>query len=251
MTTLRKPVVGKVVGYLFAIVFVLVGWWVTAALVDSPVLPSPADTFPVMVKYASDLLPHLAISTVRVVVSLFIGTALAVPIALVCAHSRVLDPLFAPVLYILYPIPKVVLLPILLVLLGLADAPKIVLISLTIFFQVLVSVRDAARAIPESLVLAARSLGANSWQQFVHVVVPATLPAVFTSLRIGVGTAIAVLFIAESFAGQTGLGYFIMQQSWSMMNYPRMFAGIVALSLLGVLLYIVFDILERAIARWQ
>ena len=115
----------------------------------------------------------------------------------------------------LYPIPKVVFLPILLVLLGLADAPKIVLIALTVFFQVLVAVRDAVHAVPEDLVLSARALGAGRWGVYRHVIVPATLPAVFTSLRIGTGTAIAVLFIAEAIAGSTGLGYFIMQ-SWAM-----------------------------------
>ena len=175
---------------------------------------------------------------------------LAVPIAHVCARSRTLDALFAPVLYLLYPIPKVVLLPILLVLFGLADAPKIVLISLTVFFQVLVAVRDAVRAVPESAVVAIRSLGGSRWDEHRHVAVPATMPAVFTSLRIGVGTAIAVLFIAEAMAGSTGLGYYIMQ-SWSMVNCPRMFAGIIAMALLGVVLYAVFDLVERHLTRWR
>ena len=161
-----------------------------------------------------------------------------------------LDTLFAPVLYLLYPIPKVVLLPILLVLLGLADAPKIVLISLTVFFQVLVAVRDAVRSVPEGALLSIRALGGGLLDEYRHVTIPATMPAVFTSLRIGVGTAIAVLFIAEAMAGSTGLGYFIMQ-SWSMVNYPRMFAGIIAMALLGVVLYAIFDLLERRLTRWR
>jgi NitT/TauT family transport system permease protein len=181
---------------------------------------------------------------------LVIGTVLAVPIAHICARSRTLDTLFAPVLYLLYPIPKVVLLPILLVLLGLADAPKIVLISLTVFFQVLVAVRDAVRAVPESAIWSIRALGGGVLDEYRHVAIPATMPAVFTSLRIGVGTAIAVLFIAEAMAGSTGLGYFIMQ-SWSMVNYPRMFAGIIAMALLGVVLYAVFDVVERRLTRWR
>ena len=82
------------------------------------------------------------------------------------------------------------------------------------------------------------------------MVVPATMPAVFTSLRIGIGTAIAVLFIAEAMAGSTGLGYFIMQ-SWSMVNYPRMFAGIIAMALMGVALYAIFDVVERLLTRWR
>jgi len=240
----------RIFGYAFAVVFIVAGWWVTALLLNSPALPTPADTWPVLVEYFQALLPFFWVSTYRVVVSLVLGTVLAVPIALVCARSTKLDTLFAPVLYLLYPIPKVVFLPILLVLLGLADAPKIALITLTVFFQVLVAVRDAVRAVPEELILSARSLGASRFGQLRHVILPATVPAVFTSLRIGTGTAIAVLFIAESFAGSTGLGYFIVQ-AWGMVNYPRMFAGIIALAVLGIVLYALFDLAERFFTRWR
>ena len=247
---MKGPLMRKIGGYVFAVVFIIAGWWITAVLVDSPALPTPAATFDVLSENAGALVPYFLTSAYRVIASLVIGTALAVPIAHVCARSRTLDTLFAPVLYLLYPIPKVVLLPILLVLFGLADAPKIVLISLTVFFQVLVAVRDAVRAVPESAVLAIRSLGGTRLDEYRHVVVPSTMPAVFTSLRIGVGTAIAVLFIAEAMAGSTGLGYFIMQ-SWSMVNYPRMFAGIIAMALLGVVLYAIFDLVERRLTRWR
>ena len=247
---MKRPLMRKIGGYAFAIVFILAGWWLTAVLVNSPALPTPFATFGVLAQNTSVLVPFFCTSAYRVVASLVIGTALAVPIAQACARSRTLDALFAPVLYLLYPIPKVVLLPILLVLFGLADAPKIVLISLTVFFQVLVAVRDAVRAVPESSLVAIRSLGGNLLDEYRHVIIPATMPAVFTSLRIGVGTAIAVLFIAEAMAGSTGLGYFIMQ-SWSMVNYPRMFAGIIAMALLGVVLYAVFDLAERWLTKWR
>ncbi len=247
---MSKSVLRKIGGYAFAVAFIAAGWWITAVLVNSPALPTPISAAESFGANVDVLAPYFITSAWRVVASLVIGTALAVPIAHLCARSRTLDALFAPVLYLLYPIPKVVLLPILLVLFGLGDAPKVVLISLTVFFQVLVAVRDAVRAIPKSASVAIRSLGGSRWDEYRNVAVPATMPAVFTSLRIGVGTAIAVLFIAEAMAGSTGLGYFIMQ-SWSMVNYPRMFAGIIALALLGVVLYAVFDLVERRLTRWR
>ena len=247
---MRSPFVRKVLGYAFAVVFIVAGWWLTALLLNSPALPTPGEAARVFAANFDQLVPFFFTSAWRVVVSLAIGVALAVPIAHVCAQSRTLDALFAPVLYLLYPIPKVVLLPILLVLLGLADAPKIVLVSLTVFFQVLVAVRDAVHAVPESALLSIRALGGSRFDEYRHVIVPATMPAVFTSLRIGVGTAIAVLFIAEAMAGSTGLGYYIMQ-SWSMVNYPRMFAGIIAMALLGVALYAVFDVIDSRLSRWR
>ena len=247
----KRPSLGlRIAGYAFAVVFIVVGWWATAILVNSPALPTPDKTMEVLTANADKMTPYFLTSTYRVVAGLAIGTLLAVPVAQLCARSRVLDPLFAPTLYLLYPIPKVVLLPILLVLLGLGDAPKVVLIALTVFFQVLVAVRDAVKAAPESALLSIRSLGGSRWHEYVHVIVPATLPAVFTSLRIGVGTAIAVLFIAESFAGSTGLGYFIVFE-WGKLNYPAMFAGVIALAFLGLVLYAIFDLAERALTRWK
>lgn len=247
----KRPSLGlRIGGYVFAVAFIVAGWWITAVLVNSPALPTPGETMEVLAGNADRIAPYFWTSTYRVVAGLAIGTLLAVPIAQVCARSHVLDALFAPTLYLLYPVPKVVLLPILLVLLGLGDVPKVALIALTVFFQVLVAVRDAVRSTPESAVLSIRSLGGSRWHEYVHVVVPATLPAVFTSLRIGVGTAIAVLFIAESFAGSTGLGHFIVFE-WGKLNYPAMFAGVIALALLGLALYALFDLAERLLTRWK
>ncbi|MDR1422581.1 MAG: ABC transporter permease [Coriobacteriales bacterium] len=240
----------KLLGYLASILVILLFWQLAALLIDSPALPTPLATFPMLVRYASQLAPDFLISLYRVLVAMAIGTVLAMPLGLAIGRSPRLDTLFAPLLYILYPIPKIVLLPVLLVLLGLADAPKIVLIALTIFFQVSVTVRDAAKAVPEGAVLSIRSLGASRLDVFTHVVVPASLPELFTALRISSGTAVAILFFAEAIAGSTGLGYFIVD-SWAMINYPRMFAGIIAMALLGVVLYEAFDVLERRLTRWR
>ena len=246
----ERKVMRKALGYAFAIAFFIAGWWITALVLDTPALPAPPETFAVLAANMAGLLPDLWVSFYRVTLSIIIGTVIAVPIAMVCSRSPRADALFAPVLYIMYPIPKIVILPILLVILGLADAPKIVLISLTVFFQVLVTVRDAVHAVPEDTIDAARTLGVSRKGIYTRVILPSIAPGIFTSLRVGTGTAIAVLFFAEAIAGSTGLGYFIMQ-SWAMVDYTRMFAGIIALALLGVALYVVFDIAERRLTRWR
>ena len=95
-----------------------------------------------------------------------------------------------------------------------------------------------------------RSLGAKPWQIAVDVVIPAVLADVFTALRINTGTAIAVLFLAESIAGGSGLGYFIMN-SWGVVNYPAMYAGILMMALVGVGIYELLNMLERRFTRWR
>lgn len=247
---MHREAVRKVAGYALAIAFIFAGWHITAMLVGSPALPEPLPAVRQLIAYGDEILPAFGTSLYRVVIAMFAGTVLAIPLGLVCGRSARLDAVFAPVLYFLYPLPKVVLLPVLIVLMGLADAPKIALIALTIFFQVLVTVRDAAKAVPEDSIESVRSLGAGRLDVYRHVVVPATLPELFTALRISSGTAVAILFFAESLAGSTGLGYFIVN-SWALLDYPRMFAGIIAMAVLGVILYELFDVAERRLTRWR
>lgn len=240
----------KFFGYLGAIILCLIGWYVTSVLVDSPALPTPFETWPVLVENIPALLPEFWVSLYRVVIAMTIGTVIGVPLGLMIGRAPRADAVFAPVLFLLYPIPKIVLLPVLLVLLGLADAPKIVLIALTIFFQITMTARDAARAVPEASILSVRSLGGNRLDVYRHVIVPASMPELFTALRIGSGTAIAILFFAESIAGSSGLGWFIVD-AWGMINYPRMFAGIIAMAVLGVIIYELLEFLERRLTRWR
>lgn len=240
----------KFAGYVCAIAFILAGWQFAAFAVQSPALPGPFDAIPMVGLYFDDLWPAFLISLYRVLAAMAIGTVLAIPLGLAVGRSPRLDAVCAPVLYFLYPLPKVVLLPVLIVLMGLADAPKITLIAITIFFQVLVTVRDAAQGVPEESVVSMRSLGAGRLDVYRHVIIPATLPDLFTALRISSGTAVAILFFAESIAGSTGLGYFIVD-AWALLAYPKMFAGIIAMALLGVVLYEAFDFIERRLMRWR
>lgn len=240
----RNSLVWRAFCLVFSIIFVLAGWHITALLLNTPALPVPAEAAGVFVKYAAEIAPSFQVSFFRLFISLLIGTVLGMPVGLFLGRSKWFGDLFSPVLYILYPLPKIVLLPILLVVLGLGGVPKIALISITVFFQVVVVMRDATRAVPEQTIDSLRALSARSLQIWRYVVVPATLPQLFTTLRVSSAVGIAVLFFAESIAGSTGLGYFIMN-AWSMVNYPRMFAGIIALAILGVIFYVVFDFVER------
>jgi len=83
------------------------------------------------------------------------------------------------------------------------------------------------------------------------VYLPASLPAILTALRQAVGTAVAVLYVAELFATQKGLGYYIYLNGSTLFNYPAMYAGIVAMSLLGLGLYFSVDWLEKRLCAWQ
>lgn len=231
----------------------LLAWQLLSWLLRADVLPGPwpvAQAFVAAVAAPQGLAWHFLVSLWRVGISIIISMALAVPAGLVMGQSRVLNRIFSPFVYIVYPIPKIVLLPVVLLLFGIGDTGKVFLIVLILFFQIVVVVRDQASALRPELIYSVRSLGAGRRALFRFVYLPATVPAALTALRVSVGIAVAVLFFAESFATSSGLGYYIMA-SWGRLAYPQMYAGVIALSLLGLLFYFVIDFAERRLAPWM
>lgn len=232
---------------------VLVGTWqLIAVVVDQPILPTPVQVGGIFLEEVQrGLLDHVLASLWRVLASTLLAVACAAPLGLILGQSRQLNAIFSPVIYLLYPIPKVVLVPIVLLILGIGDTPKIIIIFLILFFQILVLVRDQASALRPELIQSVRSLGAGRRALFRFVYLPASLPAILTGLRQSVGTAIAVLYVAELFATQKGLGYYIYINGSTLFNYKAMYVGVVAMSFLGLGLYFGVDWLERRFCRWQ
>ena len=114
----------------------------------------------------------------------------------------------------------------------------------------MVVTRDAASSIPQASLQSMRALHATPWQTVWHLILPSCLPQILTSLRITLGTAIAILFFAETFASFDGLGYFILD-GMETRDYPAMYAGIIGLACLGLVLYWLVDLLEHRLCRWQ
>jgi NitT/TauT family transport system permease protein len=236
---------------LFATLGLLVAWQITAWLIDKPILPPPADVLRAFfLSLPAELGRHLLVSSLRVIAGIALAVAAAVPIGLTIGLSPTADRIAAPLIYLLYPIPKIVFLPIIILLLGIGNVSKVFIIALILFFQILVVVRDEASNLRPELIASVRSLGAGRRAVLRFVYLPACLPAVLTSLRVSVGTAIAVLFFAESFATTSGLGYYIIVETWGRLAYAEMYAGVVAMSLLGLTLYFVVDGLERRLCPW-
>jgi ABC-type nitrate/sulfonate/bicarbonate transport system permease component len=187
----------------------------------------------------------------RVLASIILAVALAAPAGIILGQSKRLNRFISPAIYMIYPVPKVVLVPVILLLFGIGDFPKILIIFLILFFQILVLVRDSAASIENRTLLSVRSLGAGRRALFRYVYYPASLSAILTALRQSIGTAVAVLYIAELFATQQGLGYYIYFNGNTLFNYPAMYAGVVAMSLLGLGLYFSVDKLEHRLCPWK
>jgi NitT/TauT family transport system permease protein len=242
----------QIIIYAVTIFLIYALWYVLSLVLGSNILPDP---FLVFLRGFKEIAKasfwlHVEASLLRMLAGLFFAFILAVPAGLVLGSNPKLDRLFAPLIYLGYPVPKIVLMPIIFVLFGIGDVGKIVLLTMIIFFQLLITTRDSARKISKEIVYSLKSLGATRFDFYVHVVWPISLPGIITSLRIGTGTAVAVLFFVESIATNKGLGFYIID-SWGRADYATMFVGIISLSIIGIILYEFFDLLERKLCKWK
>ena len=234
-----------------AAVVLLVLWEVAALALGSMALPQPWQVALDTARRLADgsLLDDLAISTLRALAGIALALATAVPLGLMVGAEEGLRRRLSPYIYLLYPVPHVVLLPLIIILFGIGEFSKIFLIALIVFFQILVTTRDAAKNIHRNYYLAIETLGASRLQVYRHVILPATLPKILTAMRISIGTAVAILFFVESFATTRGLGYIIMD-SWGRSDYVALYSGISSMAALGFSLYLLLDRLERRLCLW-
>ncbi len=225
-------------------------WQLLAFLVNRPILPSPMEVVPLfLLNITGDLGLHFLASAARVLSAIVIATLLAAPLGLALGQMPRLDRLVGPLIAIIYPIPKIIFLPVIYVLMGISDLSKITLIAIIIFFQILVVVRDEAAGLKQELILSVKSLGAGRRALFRYVYIPASVPAILTALRVSAGTAIAVLFIAEQSLTSYGLGYYIVIETYQVLLYPEMYTGIMGMGVLGVLLYFAIYSIELKVSR--
>ena len=226
-------------------------WFLAARFVGIPVVPSP---FAVMEKvgdiFFSAIAVHIAYSLGRILAGLLLAVVVGLPLGVLMGWSPTADRLLAPIVYLTYPVPKIALLPIVMLLFGLGETSKMILLFLILVFQIVIPVRDSIRAIPAEVFYPLASLGAPFRVILSEVLLPASLPKFMTAIRVAMATAISVLFFTETFGTQYGMGYFIMD-AWLRVSYLEMYAGIVVLSAMGLILFGTLDLAERWLCRWQ
>lgn len=241
----------RIAAYGLTGIMIILLWYLLSITVDSPVIPRPVEVAGTLSgRFVSRLILHILASTRRIIVSIAAAFVIALPLGIGVGRVKALDRVLSPALYLFYPVPKIAFLPVILILAGLGEASKLILIGIIVFFHLVIAVRDAAAGISDELFYTLRIMGAGWEHSIFHIIIPSILPAVFTALRISLGTAIAVLFFSETIVTNTGIGFLIMD-SWIRVNYPEMYASIVGLSLMGLLLFGTLDLLEAKLCRWK
>jgi NitT/TauT family transport system permease protein len=231
---------------------ILLIWTLLHTLLGGRLIPSPWATAAVLAQLAAgpELWLHIGASLYRIIAGIALALLAGIPLGLAAGLRRSADRLLSPLLYLLYPLPKIAFLPVFMLLFGLGDLSKIILIWTIIVFQLVIAARDGVKEIPESLFRAMQTLGVKRRQFYRDLIIPSILPKLISALRVSLGISISVLFFGENFSTTWGIGYFVMN-SWIMVNYTQMFAGITAIGLMGIALFRFLDFSERLLCPWR
>jgi NitT/TauT family transport system permease protein len=237
--------------YVLAVIFIGAAWYILSIILKLPIIPSPIDVFINLYSiFLSKIAGHALYSLFRIFSGIILSVVIGIPIGLSMGYFKKVDKVLSPVIYFIYPIPKIALLPVIMLLFGLGEFSKVVMIFLIVVFQIIVTSRDAVKDIPKETYYSLYSLGASRVKIFKNIVIPAALPGLISSIRIGLGTAVSVLFFTETFGTEYGMGYFIMD-AWMRVNYIEMYSGIIVLSIIGFGLFYIVDMLEKRICSWK
>lgn len=241
---------GHYLSALYAIGIVIMLWEILHLSLDSFVVPEPFEVLLYTFRTMDQLLRHLGASLGRIIAGLGLTLVIGGSLGIALGANKHFDRYITPVVYLIYPVPRIAFLPVFMILFGLGDLSKVILIFAISVFHLIVNVRDSIYHLPEHLFLTAKTWGLTRRQQLFDFIIPAAMPSIFTSLKIVVGSSMVAVFFAENYATRLGIGYYIMN-AWIKVNYVEMYSGIVAISLCGMGLFKMIEFIEHKVCRWK
>ena len=237
-----------------AFVVVIGGWQVasTAGLISPIFLPSPASVVTALYDLAASgvLWVHVGVSLRRILVGWTVGTACGLGAGLAIGIWSLSRAIGVPLVSALFPIPKIALLPLLILWLGIGEASKITTIALGVFFPTVIATFSAVDAVPRNLIRMAQSFNVPAVAILRKIVLPGALPGILSGFRITASIALILLVSAEMIGAEHGIGAFILQAG-NLMQTDQLLAGVVILSLLGLVIGTALSRLEKWLLRWR
>jgi ABC-type nitrate/sulfonate/bicarbonate transport system permease component len=242
----------KNLGYALGLpVLLVLLWWGYTLVSSNFYVPEPGEFVTTFAdvwfgeRFFDDVLPSIG----RLLVGLALSILLGVVAGLVIGSVRWLRSLLEPVLEFFRAIPPPVLVPVLMLLIGVNDQMKVVVIVLGSVWPVLLNTIEGVRSVDPVMTETARSYGVDGWSRFVHLVIPAAGPQMMAGIRQALSIGLILMVISEMFASSSGLGFTIVQFQRSF-AIPEMWSGIAVLGLIGVVLSFVFQRVERKVLAW-
>ena len=223
-----------------------------SGVVSSLFLPAPTAIISALLQMIADgeIGVSLAASLYRILAGFFIGSLIGLAVGLVTGTSALMDKIGTPIVNAIYPIPTIALLPLFILWLGIGELSKVTIIALGVFFPVAMNTYSGVKNVDTLLLKVAASFNASWWMTMKSVVLPNALPMIFAGLRLAAGTSLLLLVAAEMIAAQVGIGALILHYG-DLMITDRLMAGVIVLSLLGLVFNLILQFLERKAIPWK
>jgi NitT/TauT family transport system permease protein len=223
-----------------------------AGVVDTRFFPAPTKIFAALWELvrSGEMLGHVAISLQRILIGFILGAVPGIAIGLAVGLFPVARAIVQPLVDALFPIPKIALLPMMIMLFGLGEGSKYAIIAIAVVFLVLINTETGVRNIDRIYFDVARNYGASRRMLFTDIALPGALPLIMAGLKLGMGVALIVIVSAEFVNAKSGIGYFIWN-SWSIFQVEWMYAGLTVTAILGFASAVLLGALERALVPWK
>lgn len=192
---------------------------------------------------------HVWTSLRRIALAFLLGGSAGVAVGLLMGWSRDVRLLLDPYVGLVYPIPKIALVPVMFALLGVTEATRVLTMSIAIFLPVAVNTMSGVQQIDETYVDTALDNGADTLSLYRDVLIPGALPQIFTGLSIGAGIGFTLVVVIEMIAADAGLGY-VIWQSWRMFTIDRMYAALVVINVFGILFVYGTNVVGERVTFW-
>ena len=230
----------------------IAGWELLVNLLRVPdfILPPPSQVLVTFFTRLPFLWRHTLVTLSEIVLGLIFGVAGGVLLAIGMIYSRVLERTLYPLIIASQMVPVFAIAPLLIVWLGYGLWPKVTVAALICFFPVVINMVDGLRSPTAETIDLFRCLGASERQIFIKLRVPSSMPSFLSSLKVAATLAVVGATIGEWIGSSQGLGY-LMFQSNAFMRMDVVFASILALTLVGLLLFAGIRIIERRLLRWR
>jgi NitT/TauT family transport system permease protein len=221
-------------------------------VLDARFIPSPLTIFEgalVLIR-SGELWTHLSASLLRLAAGFVLGALPGIALGLVMGLSRYVRAALDPLVAATYPVPKIAILPLVMLYFGIGEASKIVMIAIAVVYLVLINTMVGVMTIDAIYFDVAKSYNAPWGKLFTRVIIPGALPLIFAGLRLSLGVSLIVIVSAEFVAAKAGIGYLIWS-SWETLVIENMFVGIIVITVLGVLGTFLLKELERVLIPWR
>ncbi|WP_435137543.1 ABC transporter permease [Pseudopelagicola sp. nBUS_19] len=236
----------------FVLLILFVEWGTRSGWISSLSLPRPSDVLETFIQlYNSGLLfKHLGPSLSRLAVGAIIGASVGISVGILIGLFSYVRSGLVPLVAAIFPIPKIALLPLFIIWFGIGEGSKYALIAFGTFTPTVVATYGAVDNVDRTLIRMGQSFGLSWWSIVRKIVLPGAMPGILSGLRISLAIAIILLVAAEMLGAEYGIGAYILEAG-SLYDLERLFAGVVVLSLLGVLISAVIGIAERRLLGWR